>query len=143
MPKIKAISKANYRVTIAGRSAFFTTFSGINETRGVSKYSDGQSNRSYSLPGGMTSLEDVTLTKPFDIEKDNDLVQQLSYLKNTDADNLNITITPVKSDVNGSTIGTVYTLYNCKITRLKFGELDRNSSDPSMLELSFSYDDWG
>lgn len=142
--KIRPISKQQYLVTIKGLPNFFETFSGINEATQTSDYSDGLSNKLFSLQGPR-KLEDVTLTKAYDPVADKPI---LDYFKNynsgADTNGTTISVTPVNyapQPVKISGASSIL-LHGCRPVSLKFSEADKKSNDVSTLEIVFSVEEW-
>lgn len=135
------ITKGQFLVTLKGIDSYWQTFSGLSDEAQVSEYSDGLSNRNYSLVSSR-KLAQMTLTKAFDPVVDGAVVD---YYRNfCDGEDVaqTVTIAPVKYCPNPEQIGKVLTLYGVKPVALKGFEADKTNTDVSMLELTIIADDY-
>lgn len=139
--RLRPVSKSEFLVTIANLQGYWTQFSGIDDSHETSEYSDGISNRKRTVRG-QAKAADVTLSKPFDPELDAAIVD---FYKNwcEQDDELSISVQPIKRCGGIEQRGNrKLTMQGCKLLGLKGFEVDSDSGDVSMLELSISVDDW-
>lgn len=117
---------------------FFTNFSGIRDTSGTSQYADGVRGRIFNLKGPRT-LAEVTVSTPFDPDKHADIVD---FWKSSGCEYITLTITPVTCGEDPQPLpgGRTITIPDAQITSLNFGTVDRTSSNPSTIELTFVMD---
>lgn len=137
-PALRPITNSQYKVSISnvpGGPHFFTTFSGIKDNAQTSTYADGQSNIIYNLRGPR-QLQQVTMSVPFDPTEHKVLVE---WWKLYTCEPVTIQIDVV--DCNG-TIETgsrqfQITITDAQVVQLNFAQVDRTSSNVSMLEFAF------
>lgn len=138
MAKLKPQSKSLWMVTVQGIQTYFQTFSGINEKREVGRYNDGLDNRVRKVLGNIEA-DAVTLGAPTVAEEVGALVDLFKACQEDEG--LTVTITPVKVCKENERRGNKsLTLHGCQLSGLKGFEVDRTSSDTSMIELSLEYD---
>ena len=137
MIKYKPITKSAYWIQTSAFSHYFSTFTGIKDTAATSQYADGVSGRVYQLKGPKT-LSDATITCPFDPRQHKDVVD---FWKNYGCEFVTITVTPVECGDNPSPIGQRSIIIpDAQFSSLTFGDVDRTSSDASILSLTFVMD---
>jgi hypothetical protein len=86
LDNISPLSNDSVLLTIEGLNtggtpAYFTEFSGIKLKRKSAKFSDGLSNYVRTTSGGMREYENVTISKPYDPEKDEPVIQWLKQFE--------------------------------------------------------------
>lgn len=138
-PAIRPLTNSQYQVTLstnAGGPYFFTTFSGIKDNAQTSTYADGVSNIIYSLRGPR-QLQQVTLSTPFSPKEHQGLIE---WWKSYTCESVTIEIKVVNCNGEVRTQakdGMTIKIYDAQITQLNFAQVDRTSSNVSMLELGF------
>lgn len=136
------ITESDYLVTVEGLvDSYWQTFSGIKDTTQTTPYSDGRSNR-LSKHRGPRQVDDVTLTKSFNPEVDTAIVEWWRTWCSASGEELTITVQPVQYCPNPLPKGPPFTLMGCKPTSLSVASADKTSSNISMIEMSFSVDDY-
>lgn len=141
MAQTKPVTKTQFLVTIKGLDFYWETFSGIDDQAQISEYSDGLSNRTYSLVGPR-KLAEMTLTKAFDPTADKPIVDWYrNYCEGT-SEPETISVTPVRYCPNPEPIGAALILYGVKPVNLKGFEVDKKSNDVVPLSLSVIADDY-
>jgi hypothetical protein len=139
--RLKPLTQSEYLVTIADVTGYFTECSGLEETFETSEFSDGLSKRLRKVRG-ISQIEDVELTKPFDPEIDGailELCQEYCELERE----LTVTIQPIKRCGEIRQYGNKkMTLLGCKLIGVKGFEVDTTSNDVSTLTITLSVDDW-
>lgn len=138
-PALRPLTNSQYQVTLStdsGGPYYFTTFSGIKDNAQTSTYADGVSNIIYSLRGPR-QLQQVTLSAPFSPSTHKSLIE---WWKAYTCESVTIEIKVV--DCNGRPVdsaadGMTITVYDAQVTQLNFAQVDRTSSNVSMLELGF------
>lgn len=120
----------------------WTNFSGINETHATGNYASGKGTRLYKVLGPR-NIEDVQLAAPYNpvfAER----IERI-WLKYK-SDPLLITVTPMLPNAEQEleiVAGTKkYRMEGCQLKTLKEIDVDRESGEPSMLELTFTVDEW-
>lgn len=137
--KLKPISIANFRVVVEGVSTYWTKFSGFSESRNTFEYNDGLDNQIQEYPNGMVKKTKLTATKPFDPRVDWPTLELFDTF--CDDDGLTITVEPINNCKSAERIGTkTMTYYGCQLVDRKGGDVDREGTGGSMLELAFTYE---
>lgn len=137
MPNLRPILSKQF-VTQVGDlpTTYFTKVSGLQESYDETEYNDGEKGRLFVHVGFM-KIDKVTLSKPFDPAQDVALIQWYQGQK-TNRQPFTVTIQPVSADLNGSPIAgaKTLTLTGCTVTRMKYPDVDRESSSAiAMLEI--------
>jgi hypothetical protein len=132
-PAIRPLTNSQWKVSfsIAGGDFYFTTFSGIKDNAQTSTYADGVSSIIYNLRGPR-QLQSMTVSTPFDPDVHSPLI---SWWKEYDCQPITIQVQPV--DCNSQSIGSAITILDAQVTQINFANVDRSSSNVSMLELGF------
>lgn len=150
MATLRPLTQAQFKVQISGAglsAIYFTTFSGFKDQASTSQYADGQNARIKNLVGPRT-LQPMTLSVPYD---PSDAAQQqlISNWKYINCAEFTVVITPVRCTDTGTLAGDVTELVesqlifnDSRLTSLSFMNVDRTSSNVSMLELGFISDDY-
>lgn len=142
-PTARPVTRQQWLLTIKGLDCFFETFSGLSETTNTSEYNDGISNRLYKLQGPR-SLDDFTFEKPFDPVVDKNIITYWKNFCSGETEPTTASITPVRycptpEQIPGSAI---LILYGVVPISLQGFQIDRKSSDVSMLTLVVSAEEW-
>lgn len=138
MARFDAITQAQYVLTIQGISTLWTKCTGIKEAAGVSEYNDGLNNRKIKIIGSR-ELQPITFMSAFDPVKHKPVVDLWA---NYACQPLTATITPVKCGNGAEPIGPAITIYGFKLSKLEFGEADRNGSATSDITLEGVAEGW-
>ena len=134
MIKIRPTTQSQYLVIASPWRHYFTSFSGIRDTSATAQYPDGQTQRIYQLKGPKT-LAEFNLAAPFDPEVHYDIVD---FWKKSSCDFITLTITPTTCGDDMAQRGTrTIIVPDAQMTSLNFGVVDRTSSNPSTIELTF------
>ena len=137
MAILTPISKSGFIMYVGGLEFFWTQFSGISDTSATGEYANGTGRRIHKVIGPRT-IDDVTLTMPYDPLQANQIEQfWLEY----DCQFLTITIQPVNCD-GESPLGDPYILEGCQLISLTVAEADRESGDVGTIELGFTVNTW-
>jgi len=134
------IVRSQFLMQAFGLDFFWETFSGLDDQTQITEYSDGISNRTYSLMGPR-KLQEMSLTKPFAPIEDAPLIK---WFKDFCQEGMQhtVVIAPVKYCPTLTVYGPELTLYGAKPIGLKGFEADKKSQDVSMLELRIIADEW-
>lgn len=150
------ITQAQYKVTITVGSIvtdmYFTTFSGFKDQASTAQYADPQLARMHNIVGPKT-LQPMTVSVPFDPDdsKHKGLLESWNKISCQVG---NVLITPQRCDVNASGLGVAgdaqvayagtatLNLQGVRFTSLTVMNVDRSSSNVSMLELGFIADNY-
>ncbi|AFY49007.1 hypothetical protein Nos7524_3207 [Nostoc sp. PCC 7524] len=139
-------SNSDYHITIEGlNNIYWTQFSGIKVNYSRPKYNDGLSNVMRSADGGTKEYEVVTISKPYDPEKDQ---PALDFIKQReDGSPFNMRLRPVRRVTNAQGTNTfrgnkAWDLFGCRISSWSCpGNVDTSDgSQTSTLEIQFTID---
>lgn len=137
MLSYKISTQAQYWVQASPFQHFFTTFSGIRDTAATSQYPDGVTARIKNLRGPRT-LAEVTVATPFDPIQHANIVD---FWKAYGCEFLSLAVTPVTCGEDPQPLGQrTIIVPDAQMTSLSFGQVDRSSSNPSTIELTFVID---
>lgn len=140
--KVIPITESDYLVTIEGLGdSYWETFSGVNDTTQTTPYSDGRSNR-LKKHRGPRQVDDVTLAKPYNPVEDAPIIDWWQKWCSANGEEISITIQPVRYCPEPENYGSATTLFGCKPASLKYVNVDKKSANISMIELSFTVDDY-
>lgn len=139
------ITQQQFLVRVEQLSAYFETFSGLEDTAEVATYTDGFSRDMREIVGPR-KIQPVTLTKPFVPEDDIEIV---TFWKNfvtgralTAQSGTEITIQPVNYSPEPEAIGSPYILYGAVPSSINFLTADKKSQEVAVLSLTFSIQQW-
>lgn len=140
---IAPITRQAWLLSIKGLDFTWETFSGVSENSATSEFSDGISNRLYKLQGPR-SLDDFTFEKPFDPVRDKQIVDFWKNYCSGETEPTTASVTPVRycptpEQVPGSAILILYGVVPIQFSAF---QVDRKSSDVSMLTLVVSAEEW-
>jgi hypothetical protein len=136
MSNLKALSSKQARIQISAlQGIFWTALKGGKSSREEVKYNDGAQGLELTL-AGMTSVEPLTLTKPYDPVNDAAL-QNFLTAQRANATPFNISITPVNSDVAGSAMAGArpITYNNCTLLGYTPPQFDRDGTGLAKCEI--------
>lgn len=135
------IQRSQFLVTLKGIDCYWEKFSGIEDEAQTSEYSDGLSNRLFTLVGPR-KLNDMTLEKAFDPIADKAVIDWFrTYCMGRDLEET-ISVTPVAYCPNPEPLGPSLILYGVRPISVKFAEADKQSNDVVTLELGIAADDY-
>lgn len=141
MSRLKAITQSHWLVqSPAFQSVYFTEFSGIKEKTETATVPDGMKRRTYKIRG-MTSLDSMTLSTPYDPTKHDAVIATYQRLRDSD-EIINVSVTPVDSNSDPKPIGKSFSLMGVQVTGIEIATVNRGSTDVAMLVLSFEADEF-
>lgn len=128
-----------------GTPVYWTEFSGIKVSRKSAKFSDGLSNTIRTTEGGMKEYDNITISKPYDPEKDEAVI---AFLKANEGGSLfDFRLRPIKrvSNTNGTNEfrgNKAWDLTGCRIESYTIADgVDTgDGSKALMLQVEFSLD---
>ena len=138
---VPPISQSQFTVTsTAFPGTYFTKFSGIEDSSESTTYADGLDFRLFYLLG-LSSLGEMTIDIPHSPELHEDLIL---YKKENPCSRFVTVITPVNCDGTSisSSARTALYLTECQMTKVNAFTVDRGSSSPAIIQLSFVADDY-
>ena len=143
MPSLSVppITQSQFTVsTSAFPGTFFTKFSGIEDASENSTYADGLDFRLFYLIG-LSKLGEMTIEIPHSPVLHEDLIL---YKKENPCSRFTTNIVPVNCDGSRirSAANTNLVLTGCQMTKVQAFQVDRNSSTPASIVLSFVSDDY-
>lgn len=112
------------------------------ESRDVADYNDGQTG-TVKKALGFLSRDNITLSKAFDPDADKAITTWYAEMQKngTPNDGFNVSITPVKNDLAGTTLkGITLKLSGCQVVSLKLPDVDRMGNGVATIELELCYD---
>ena len=139
---LKPVTNSQWKVNIStiASDLYFTSFSGIKDQAQTSTYADGTTGRIYQVKGPR-QLQQFTLSIPFDPE--NPSMQALiAHWQTKPCEAVNILVTPVACGDQGEARGQTININSAQMISLSYAQVDRTSSNVSMLELGFIADDF-
>lgn len=139
------ITQQQFLVTVEGLSAYFETFSGVNDVAEVSTFTDGFSRNMRELVGPR-KIQPVTLTKPYVPEEDSEIE---NFWKNfrvgrelTGQAGTEVIVQPVNYEPEPTPIGSPYVLYGVIPRSITFLQANKQSQEVSTLSIEFSVQEW-
>lgn len=143
LENINPVSNADFLVTIEGLpETYWSKFSGVKENYNRPTYADGLSAKKRKAQTGSREVDDCTLSKPFDPEKDAPLLQWIE--DHTDGTPFDVLVRPVKRGKNLEFRGTkALRLSTCRLSSSSVpGEVDAAGGDQvAMVEIVFSVEE--
>jgi hypothetical protein len=96
---INPIANSDYLITIEGlNSIYWTEFSGVKVSYKRASYNDGLSNITRMAEGGLKEYQPITISKPFDPEKDQ---PALDFIKSKEGGEIfDVRLRPIKRVTN-------------------------------------------
>ena len=120
----------------------WTNFSGINETHQTGNYASGKGTRLYNVIGPR-KIEDVQLAAPYNPNMMEEIEDIWYHYK---SDPILIIVQPqlpnAEQRLEPVPNSKPYRLEGCQFKTLKEIDVDRESGEPSMMELTFTVDEW-
>lgn len=127
------ISKRSFLVTVAGFDGFWAQKQGGGIGSDVTRVFDG-GNPQPDLIGGYPSAENITVTRPFDPDRDG---EALAYAKRgVGSLRLTVSITPTDADMVATGRSEVYS--DALLVKVTPPDTDASSSDAAMWELELA-----
>lgn len=126
-------SARQFLVKVEGVNGFFATKTGGNVTSDSTKAYDGGS----LIPDLITApptAENVTVTRNYDPDRDDDIMRQLLTL--VGSWETTVSVTPTDADLVAVAPPRVYS--NARLVGVQEPEVDANSGDPAMFGLEFA-----
>ena len=133
---IKPTTQSGWLCYINGLEIFFTSFSGISDSADTSTYPSGTGNRILPLIGPRT-ISEVTLATPHDPATSQDIEELWQEYA---CESLTVTIQPL--DCAGESVGQPYILDGVLLSGISLGEVNRDSSEANMIELTLQPSTW-
>lgn len=126
-------AQRQFLVKVAGISGYFMTKTGGNITAETSKVRDGGSDQPDVIPGP-AEAEDVTVSRPFSVARDGNLLPDLRRKVGSWVTTVSVTPT----DANLVPVGTATVYSDAILTGVNEPEVDANSGDAATFELTFA-----
>lgn len=135
--RLQPVLQDSFLVTIGGYEQYWSTFSGGEKTYSTTKVKEGLSNSTVIVKGGY-DITDITLSKPYDPEADDPMLQEFETLCD-DNPRLTVTVQP-GAFCNGdfSAKGSPYTYQGCQITNLVPPAVDKDSSSAATISITLA-----
>lgn len=130
-------SARNFLVKVEGVDGLWSTKSGGNVSAESTKVYDGGSLKPDIITSPPTA-EDVTVTRPFKPQRDDDMVRTLLQLVGSWT--TTVSVTPTDSDMVALAPPRVYS--NAVLTGVQEPETDASSGDAAMVGLTFAIGDY-
>lgn len=134
MPKSSA---RQFLVKVDGIDGFWSTKSGGNVTADNTKVYDGGSLKPDIITNPPTA-EDLSLTRPYDADRDDEVVRSLIQL--VGSWDTTVSVTPTDADLVAIAPPRVYS--NARLTGVTEPEVDSSSGDAAMIGLTFAVSDY-
>ena len=136
MAALQPISQKQAKITISAiPGVFWTSIDGGKQMREEVKYNDGSAGQEKHYVG-FTSVENLTLTKPYDPAGD---VAVSTFVTGQRGSNVpfSVTVTPVSADIGGSPLAGAngVTYPNCVLISYKPAKFDRDGTGLAKIEL--------
>ncbi|MBD2168061.1 hypothetical protein H6G04_27120 [Calothrix membranacea FACHB-236] len=141
---LSPISNSDFLITIAGlNNIYWTTFSGVKVSYKRASYNDGLSNTTRMAEGGTKEYQPVTVSKPYDPEKDQPAIDFIK--RHEDGSIFDLVLRPVKKVTNTQGTDTfrgnkAWYLSGCRISSWSCAEgVDTaDGSKVTTLQIEFS-----
>lgn len=130
-------SARQFLVKVDGVDGFWSTKSGGNVTSDNTKVYDGGSLKPDIITNPPTA-EDITVTRPFDPDRDAEMVTSLLQL--VGSWDTTVSVTPTNADLVAVAPPRVYS--NARLTGVTEPEVDSSSGDAAMIGLTFAVSDY-
>lgn len=132
-------AKWQFLVRVDGIEGYWAGKTGGNIAADTNKAWDGGARRPDVL-GGRPNTEDVELTRPYDMVRDQAVINALK--SRVGEWRTTLTTTPINADMTaGTVVGDVYS--DALLINLSMPEVDASSSDPAEVGLTFAVSDVG
>ena len=118
----------------------WTNFSGINETHATGNYASGKGTRLYKVIGPR-NIEDVQLATPYNPSQA-EQIEKIWYTYRSDPMIINVQPQFPNAEQKLENVGRPYKMEGCQFKTFKAVDVDRESGEPGMIELTFTVDEW-
>lgn len=126
-------AQRQYLVRISGIEGYWSTFSGGNVSADTNKVYDG-GNLTPEVLSGPAEADNVTISRPFDDNRDMELVAQLRQQVGT----FSATLSATPTDRNLVAVGKPRVYPDALLVGLTEPDYDATSGDAAMIELEFA-----
>ncbi|MBD2196613.1 MULTISPECIES: hypothetical protein [Calothrix] len=138
---LRPVANSDYLIASPeiGSNIYWTKFSGLKVSFKRPQFNDGLSNKMLTGEGGTQEYQPVTLSKPYDIDRDQSVFDFFNRYKG--GEEFTLTLTPIKYVNGSSTQGAKsLTLYGCRVSNLTWGgNIDTSDGSQAVeLELEFT-----
>lgn len=138
--ELEPAANSDFLVTIeqngeaALQNTYFTTFSGVEVSSTRPQYTDGMTNIKRTAQTGSHSVQDVTISKPFDPDKDGALIEWIEKNQQS-GDHFQMLIRPVRRSDQVEFRGQkAFRLSDCRIMRAMYpGSVDTSGGDSTAM----------
>jgi len=143
MPLIDPVTRADFLVIVQGLQSYWQSFSGVDDQSQTSVFSDGFDRRMYDRVGPR-KLQPITLTKGYDPDQDDAIVDFWNAQQSAPRGNQGVTVSvqPVQYLPDPQNLGTPVVLFGFRPTQFKGWEADKTSQDTSLLTLVGVISNW-
>lgn len=129
-------------LNLGGTPVYWTEFSGIKVTRKSAKFSDGLSNVMRTTDGGVKEFDNITISKPYDPEKDEVVVDFIKAHENGEI--FDFRLRPIKrvSNINGTNEfrgNKAWDLTGCRIESYTIADGADTSDGGNTLKLQIEF----
>lgn len=134
MANVKSEANFSVQLQVGGQIYDFTKFTGGERNRERTKYPRGDRNSHGSIQG-MTAIEDITISAPYDPEV-HDALDKL--LTDDCRAQIEVSVTPIKlcsNEIEPDGQSRIYS--DLGVNQSKLPEVDRGGSNPAEYELTF------
>jgi hypothetical protein len=130
-------SARQFLVKVEGIDGFWATKEGGGVTAENTKVYDGGSLKPEIITNPPTA-EDVTVTRPYDVDRDHDVATRLLPL--VGSWEATVSVTPTNADMVAAAQPRVYP--RARLTGVMEPEVDASSGDPAVMSLTFAISDY-
>lgn len=130
-------SARQFLVKVEGVDGLWSTKSGGNVSADNTKVYDGGSLKPDIITNPPTA-EDVSVTRPYDPDRDDEMLRRLLQL--VGSWDTTVSVTPTTADLVASAPPRVYS--NARLTGVTEPEVDSSSGDAAMIGLTFAISDY-
>lgn len=130
-------SARQFLVKVEGVDGFWSQKTGGNVSADNTKVYDGGSLKPDIITNPPTA-EDISVNRPYDVDRDDDVVRQLLQLVGSWT--TTVSVTPTDADLVATAQPRVYS--NAVLTGVTEPEVDASSGDAAMVGLTFAVSDY-
>lgn len=130
-------SARQFLVKVEGVIGFWSTKTGGNVSSDTTPVYDGGSLKPDIISNPPTA-EDVAVTRPYDPDRDDEMIRQLLQL--VGSWETTVSVTPTDADLVAAAPPRVYP--NARLKTVTEPEVDASSGDPAMIGLTFAIPDY-